>query len=154
MFFIFFDFEIFLIFVVFFLLFFGFCFGEGRGIYLFIFSHCFLRGKGLKKNAFGFFLMVDFLVFFIFNFVSFLHFWIFLFLHFAGPTPLRRTSLRRTAQNFAFFSLLPTTIFFLSSSLGCPLVEFWWCLKRRGPSNVHVWSSRAVVFIPGGPKKC
>ena len=33
-----------------------------------------------------------------------------------------------------FFLPSPATIFFLLSlSLGGPFVEFWWCLKRRGP---------------------
>ena len=41
-----------------------------------------------------------------------------------------------------FFSLCGSSFFFLSGGL---LVEFWWCLKRRGPSNVHVGSSRAAV---------
>ena len=51
----------------------------------------------------------------------------------------------RGAKISRFFSPSPATIFFLSSiSLGV-LVEFWWCLEPQGPSNVHVWSSRAVV---------
>ena len=58
--------------------------------------------------------------------------------HSAGPLP------RRTAQNFALFFLSSATIFIL--------VEFWWCDRRPGPSNVHVWSSRAVVWSPGGPE--
>ena len=37
------------------------------------------------------------------------------------------------AQNFALFFLSPATIFVLSSLSGCLLVEFWLCLKRRGP---------------------
>ena len=33
----------------------------------------------------------------------------------------------------AFFSLLPPQFSFFLLSLGGPFVEFWWCLKRRGP---------------------
>ena len=45
---------------------------------------------------------------------------------------LRRTPLRRTAQNFARFFPSPAPIFALFFSLsGGLLVEFWWCLKRR-----------------------
>ena len=36
------------------------------------------------------------------------------------------------AQNFALFFPFPATIFFLSS-LGVLPLNFWWCLKRRGP---------------------
>ena len=45
------------------------------------------------------------------------------------------------------FFLLPSefSLFFSLSLSGCLLVEFWWCLKRRGRSNVHVWSSLVVV---------
>ena len=53
------------------------------------------------------------------------------------PPPPDPLPLRQTAQNFAFFFPSPATIFFLSSlffsSLGCLLVEFWWCSKRRDP---------------------
>ena len=42
-----------------------------------------------------------------------------------------------------FFSLSRHKIRSFLPSLGL-LVEFWWCLKRRG-SNVHVWSSLVVV---------
>ena len=51
-----------------------------------------------------------------------------------------------------FFSLPPQNSFFSSLS-GCLLVEFWWCFWRPGPSNVHVWSSWAVVWNPGGPTR-
>ena len=40
---------------------------------------------------------------------------------------------------------------FCLSLSGCLLVELW-CLWRPGPSNVHVWSSRVVVWSPGGPE--
>ena len=40
----------------------------------------------------------------------------------------------------AFFFPSPTSQFVISSSGGL-LVEFWFCLKRQGRSNVHVWSS-------------
>ena len=36
------------------------------------------------------------------------------------------------AQNFALFFSLPPEISFFLLSLGGLLVEFWWCLKRRG----------------------
>ena len=55
------------------------------------------------------------------------------------------------AQNFALFFPSPATKFFLFFPLYSLLVEFWWCLKRRRPSNVHVWSSRAVVCEPRRP---
>ena len=47
--------------------------------------------------------------------------------------------LRRTAQNLAlfFFPLLPQFSFFLLS--WGRFVEFWWCDRRPGPSNVHFW---------------
>ena len=55
------------------------------------------------------------------------------------------------AQNFAFlFSPLPPQNSFFSSLSGGLLVEFW-CLKRRGAQNVHVWSSRVVVCEPRRP---
>ena len=93
----------------------------------------------------------------------------------AGPplrwTPLRRTTLRRTTlrrttfhrttfhwitfhritQNFALFFPPPATIFILFSLSWGPFVEFCWCFWRPEPWNVHVWSSRAVVWNPGGP---
>ena len=34
---------------------------------------------------------------------------------------------------FRAFFFLPPQCFFFLSSLGCLLVEFWWCLKRRDP---------------------
>ena len=37
------------------------------------------------------------------------------------------------AQNFALFSPLPPQFSFFLPSLGVRLVEFWWCVKRRGP---------------------
>ena len=45
---------------------------------------------------------------------------------------LRRTALRRTAQNFALFLPFPATVSLFLCLSGCLLVEFWWCLKRRG----------------------
>ena len=61
---------------------------------------------------------------------------------FAGP-PFRRTALspdrlfaalHRTAQNFALCFPSPASLHFRSFSLsGGLLVEFWWCLKHRGP---------------------
>ena len=66
--------------------------------------------------------------------------------------PLRWTTLRRTAQNFAlFFSPSPASIFALFVSV-CLLVEFWWCFEAPGPSNAPVGSSWAVVWGPAAPK--
>ena len=39
------------------------------------------------------------------------------------------------AQNFALFPPPPATIFLLLSLSWGPFVEFWWCLKRRGPAG-------------------
>ena len=50
-------------------------------------------------------------------------------------SPFRRTALRGTTQNFALFVFL----------WGGLLVEFWWRLKSRCESSVHVWSFRVVV---------
>ena len=45
-----------------------------------------------------------------------------------------------------FFPSPDTSPFSLFLSLsGCLFVEFWWCLRAPGPSNVHVWNSRVVV---------
>ena len=44
-----------------------------------------------------------------------------------------------------FFSLSHHSFHSFLPSLVGPFVEFWWCFEARGPSNVHVWSSRAVV---------
>ena len=49
------------------------------------------------------------------------------------------------AQNFALFVHLPPLSFFLSLYLGVFLVEFWWCLKRRGRQMCTFWSSRVGV---------
>ena len=46
---------------------------------------------------------------------------------------------------FSRFFHSPATFVILSSSLGGLLVEFWWCFEAPGGSNVHVWSSWAVV---------
>ncbi len=46
-----------------------------------------------------------------------------------------------------FFFTLPPQNSFFSSLSGGPFVEFWWCLKRRG-AQMHVWSSRVVVWNP------
>ena len=54
-----------------------------------------------------------------------------------SPAPLR--------QKFRSFFPSPASIFILSS-LGVRFVDLWWCDWRPGPSNVHVWSSRAVVW--------
>ena len=48
-------------------------------------------------------------------------------LRWVGP---RWGSERWEAQNFALFIPSPATISFFLLSLGCLLVEFWWCLKR------------------------
>ena len=54
---------------------------------------------------------------------------------------------------FCAFSSSPATIFFLSSPLGCFLVEFWWCLKRQKPSNVHVWRAQTSTYQGPGLQK-
>ena len=44
-----------------------------------------------------------------------------------------------TAQNFALFSL--SRLHFRTFSLfGCLLIEFWWCFRKPGNSNVTVWA--------------
>ena len=55
------------------------------------------------------------------------------------------------AQNFALFFLPPTTIFFLLSLSRDPFVEFWWCLKRRGPEMCTFGVLRLSCASPGGP---
>ena len=57
-----------------------------------------------------------------------------------------------------FFFPPPATIFFLLSLSCGPFVEFWWCLKRRGPemctfglSGCRVRAPAAGVFQRGGP---
>ena len=50
-----------------------------------------------------------------------------------------------------FFFTLPPQNSFFSSLSGGPFVEFW-CFRRPGRSNVHVWGSRVVVRSPGGPE--
>ena len=52
----------------------------------------------------------------------------------------RRTSLRWTAQNCAFFFPSHAAISFLFSLSGCFLVEVGGCFRRQGPSNVRVWA--------------
>ena len=68
---------------------------------------------------------------------------------------------RRRAQNFAFFfpSPAPISLFF---SLSGGLVEFWWCLKRRGPEmctfglsgcRVKPWRIKKNENCGGGGQK-
>ena len=69
----------------------------------------------------------------------------------------RRVEPRRVgAQNFAlFFSLFPPQFSFFFLSLGVLFVEFWWCLKRRGPEmctfgvlGLSCASPVCVFFVP------
>ena len=54
-----------------------------------------------------------------------------------------------TAQNFTLFYPLPPQNSFLSSLSGCLLVEFWWCLKCRGPEMCTFGlSKRAHLSAP------
>ena len=50
----------------------------------------------------------------------------------------------------SFFPLPPQFSFFLPS-LGCLLVEFWWCLKAPGPSNARVWALGLSCETLGAP---
>ena len=45
---------------------------------------------------------------------------------------------------------LLSRLYFHSFFLSGGLVEFWWCFEAPGPSNVHVWSSRVVVWASMG----
>ena len=66
---------------------------------------------------------------------------------FPFPPPDSPPPDRRKFRAFFTLSHLHFRSFSLSGSL---LVEFWWCFWRPGPLNVHVWSSRAVVWTPCG----
>ena len=64
----------------------------------------------------------------------------------------RRVEPRRVGgPNFALFSPVPPQNSFFSSLSGSLCVEFWWCLKRRGPEMCTFGSSRAVVCEPRRP---
>ena len=72
----------------------------------------------------------------------------------AGPPPLdslRRTSLRRTAQNFALFLPSPAPIFALFPSLWGSSRGILVVFEEPGASSVHVWSSRAVMSFGEPP---
>ena len=54
-------------------------------------------------------------------------------------------------ENFAlFFSLSRRKIFVLFFLLWCLLVEFWWCLKRRGPEMCTSGVLGLSCASPGG----
>ena len=55
------------------------------------------------------------------------------------------------AQNFALFFPSSGTIFFLLSLSWGPFVEFWWCLKRRGPEMCTFGVLGLSCASPGGP---
>ena len=55
------------------------------------------------------------------------------------------------AQNFALFPLLPPQFSFFLLSLGGLSVEFWWCLKRRGPKKCMFGVLGLSSASPGGP---
>ena len=54
------------------------------------------------------------------------------------------------AQNFALFLPFPATISLFLCLSGCLLVEFWWCLKHRGPCTFIVPGLRAPAARSGG----
>ena len=62
------------------------------------------------------------------------------------------------APKFRPFFLLSTPFSLFCLSLGCLLVEFWWCSRRPGPSNVPVWAlgllreTQAAERDPGASK--
>ena len=62
------------------------------------------------------------------------------------------------AQNFALFFPSPVPISFFLSLSGCLLVEFWWCLKRRGAQmctfGVLRLSCEAPAAPPFEPARC
>ena len=51
-----------------------------------------------------------------------------------------------------FLSLSRRNFHSSSSFSGGLFVEFWWCLKRQGRSNVHIWSSLVVRVEPWRPQ--
>ena len=51
----------------------------------------------------------------------------------------------------AFFPLLPPQFSFFLLSLGGLPVEFWWCLKRRGPQMCTFGVLGLSSASPGGP---
>ena len=55
------------------------------------------------------------------------------------------------AQNLSLFSPLPPQNSFFSSLSGGFLVEFWWCLKRRGPEMCTFGVLGLSCASPGGP---
>ena len=67
------------------------------------------------------------------------------------PFPDRPSQDRPKFRSFFFFPLPPQNSFFSSLSEGL-IVEFWWCFRRPGTSNVYVWSSRAVE-APAPPNR-
>ena len=63
-------------------------------------------------------------------------------------TTLRRTPLRRTAQNFALFFPLPSPCRSFLCLSGCLLVDFWWRFRRRA---FHFRSEQIAVQRRRGP---
>ena len=55
------------------------------------------------------------------------------------------------AISVAFFSFLPPQFSFFFPSLGGPSVEFWWCLKRRGPEKCTFGVLGLSCASLGGP---
>ena len=67
----------------------------------------------------------------------------------------RRVGPRRVgAQNFALFLPFPATVSFFLCLSGCLLVEFWWCLKCRGPEMCTFGVLGLSCASPGGPVWC
>ena len=67
----------------------------------------------------------------------------------SDSSPFRRTSLRRTTQNFAFFfSLPPPCSFFFSLSQGVSSWNFGGVFEAPGPSNVYVSGRRVKPRRP------
>ena len=58
---------------------------------------------------------------------------------------------RWRAQNFALFLPFPATVSLSLCLSGCLLVEFWWCLKRRGPAMCTFGVLGLSCASPGGP---
>ena len=54
-------------------------------------------------------------------------------------------------QNFTLFLPFPATVSLFLCLSGCLLVEFWWCLKRRGPEMCTFGVLGLSCASPGGP---
>ena len=66
-------------------------------------------------------------------------------------TPLPRTLLPRTAQNFALFPPLPPPVLFFFSLSDGLLVEFWWCFRKPGPQMCRSFSTARELRNFGPP---